>query len=133
MKSLIKQGLIGVGMIVLMSFLFLKSSGINSDVNNEFEQDLRRLKGSEATLDKSVVESRYGIQTTYDLLIAENDEIGKIEERLKNVPHFLENDKQAEIRDRLSQFQALQSEKEGLIDEFVRRILEQYPPATAKK
>jgi len=121
MKPLIKQALIGAGMIALMSFLFVRSSGISSEVHSQFEQDLRRLEEADATLDRSVVESRFGIRTTYDDLIDENDQIRAIVERLKSQPPFLDGDRQAELSDQILKYQTLQSEKESLIERFKSR------------
>jgi len=121
MKIRPQQIMIGVGLILLMTFLFIKTNVIESETHNRFGNHLRQLKELDATLDKDVLKSRYGLLNTYDLLITENDELNNLQLDLKKAPFFLGQDEQERIDQVLNEFGDLQNQKELLIEHFKSR------------
>lgn len=112
---------IGIGMISLMTFLFFKTTVIDSDAHNRFSSDLRHLKEIDATLDKNILESRYGLLSSYDLLNTETSEINQLRATVKNIPAFIDRDGQEKIQNLLAEHSDLQAEKESLIERFKSR------------
>src|SRR5258708_40146261 len=115
MNIRLQQVIIGIGLILLMTFLFIKTNLIQSDAHNRFSQNLRHLKELDATLDKDILESRYGLLTTYDLLITENGDLNHLQTELQKVPGFLEPDEQQKIKTLLNELSDLQAQQELLI------------------
>lgn len=138
MRIRLQQFIVGVGMILLMTFLFVKTNVIESAAHYRFSLNLRRMKELDSKLAKDILESRYGLMTAYDSLITEVSELDKLCAELKNVPDFLEHDEQEKIGQLLDQFKALQSQKEQLIEQFksrnavINNSLRYFPFATSK-
>ena len=137
MKIRLPQIVAVAAMILLMTFLFIKTNVIESDAHNRFNQHLRQLKELDATLDKDVLESRYGLLTAYDLLITEIGEVNRLQVELKNIPGFLDRDKQRKVSKLLNEFGSLQGEKENLLERFksrnaiINNSLRYFPVATS--
>lgn len=115
------QIVVCTGMIALMTFLFLKTNVIESGPHNRFSGDLRRLKELDATLEKDVLESRYGLLTTYDNLIKETSEAQQLESELSDVPDFIDPKGRDEVTDLLDEFSQLQERRTSLIERFKSR------------
>jgi PAS domain S-box-containing protein len=137
MKTRLKQILIGGGMIALMTFLFVKTNVIESGAHNEFSERLRHLKELNATLDKDVLESRYGLMTAYDRLTYESAELDKLQAELASVPAFMEPVKREAIVSLLGESSSLQNKKKELIERFksrnaiINNSLRYFPVATS--
>lgn len=110
--------LIGIALLLLMTFLFFKTNNIDSELHNRFSNDLRHLKEIDATLDKYILESRYGLLNSYDLLIKETAKINQLQITLKNIPTFVDNENQEAIKNLLNEYSDLQSKKESLIERY---------------
>lgn len=132
-----QQIIVGIGTILLMTFLFIKSNVTESDSHNRFSQDLRHLKEVDATLNKNILQSRYGLLTNDYLLIIEIGEQDELQAALKNVPLFLEVDEQNKVNQLLDEFRDLQDQKVKLIERFKSRnstvndSLRYFPVATS--
>jgi PAS domain S-box-containing protein len=136
MKIRLQQIIIGAGMILLVTFLFIKTNVIDSDAHNKFSQHLRRLKELDATLGKDTLESRYGLLTTYDLLITEIAEIDQQQSELDKILGSIEpNDKKETVK-LIGEFAELQGRKKDLIERFkssnaiINNSLRYFPVAT---
>ncbi|MEP6848264.1 MAG: DAHL domain-containing protein, partial [Acidobacteriota bacterium] len=121
MKTRLIHTGIAVGLISLMTFLFIKTNAVKSDTHNRFSQHLHHLIELDATMDRDVLESRYGLLTTYDSLTSEADELRFLEHELKDVPLFLAPDERDRIDRSLNDFSELQEQKQQLIEQFKSR------------
>ena len=116
-----QQIVIGAGMVLLMTFLFLRTNVIDSDAHNHFSNDLRHLKELDATLDKNILESRYGLSNSYDLLITESNQLKQLQTDLKDVPAFVDHDGQEKLKELFDKYTELQEQKELLVERFKSR------------
>lgn len=121
MKISLKHIVIGIGLIALMTFLYFKTNVIDSASHNQFSNDLRHLKELDATLDKNILESRFGLQNSYDLLMTETEEIHRLQDKLTNVPAFTSENEKSEIYNLLGRYNNLQNQKNRLIERFKSR------------
>lgn len=138
MKIRIYHAFFGIGLIALMTFLFIKTNAIGSESHNQYSQRLRRLKELDATLNKDILESRYGLLTAYDQLAAVTNDIGRIETELNLVPDFISPKGRDEIELHFAEFKEIQDKKNGLIERFksrnaiINNSLRYFPVATSK-
>src|SRR5690349_12262294 len=88
----------GIGIISFMTFLFFKTNAIDSEAHNRLSSDLRHLKELDATIDKDLLESRYGLLNSYDRLKTEVEQAKILQERIKNIPVFVNPDDRVELR-----------------------------------
>ncbi|MEP6900308.1 MAG: DAHL domain-containing protein, partial [Actinomycetota bacterium] len=121
MNIRLKHIAIGIGLILLMTFLFFKTNVIDSDAHNRFSRDLHHLKEVDATLDKDILESRYGLLNSYDLLTTDTVQIDQLQENLKNIPAFINQDGKEEINKLLKNYAELDVQKEIFIERFKSR------------
>lgn len=121
MKARIIQIAIAIGLISLMTFLFIKTNVVSSDAHNRFSQHLHHLIELDATMDRDVLESRYGQLTTYDSLKSEADELRFLQNELKDAPDFLAPEEREKIGKFLKDFRGLEEQKQQLIEQFKSR------------
>ncbi|HLA94818.1 MAG TPA: DAHL domain-containing protein, partial [Pyrinomonadaceae bacterium] len=137
MKIGIRQVLIGVGLIILVTTLFVKTNRIDSGAHNGFRQDVRRLRELDATLEKDILESRYGLLTTYDVIIGDLIEIEHQQEELNRTSSNIEVNDRQELTRLLGESAELQEQKRTLIERFKSRnailnnSISYFPVATA--
>jgi len=112
---------IGIGMISLMTLLFFKTNVIDSKAHNRFSSDLRHLKELDATIDKNLLESRYGLLNSYDELKIKIEQIKVLTESLKNVPDFVSEDEKEQLKTLLGKYEDLERQKELLVERFKSR------------
>ena len=129
---------IGVGLVVLLTFLFVKTIGINSDEHNRYSSGLRRLKELHATLDKRLLESRYGLLTTYDYVNRDFSRLLQLQTELARFPSFLRTIEKDEIHKLLQEHANLLQREEKTLERFksqnaiLNNSLRYFPSATAK-
>lgn len=107
--------------LLLLTFLFIKTRAINPDEHNRFSRDLRELRGSDATLNENILKARYGLLTSYDQLVAENEDIKRIQADLQNIPSFVDEPARRQLLRELSAYAQLQQRKEASIEQFKSR------------
>src|SRR6266496_6058822 len=88
---------IGAGSVLLLTFLFFKSTAINFAEHNEFSGNLHRLRELNATLNENILKARYGLVTSYDSLVIGTSEIGNVQKHLGSIPSFVEVQERNEI------------------------------------
>ncbi len=115
------QVAIGLGLILLMTFMFVKTNVVQSGVHNRFSADLHQLKTIDATIGKDILESRFGLTNNYDALQSRIDEIGVIQRTLRQVPQYLTSEETERINGILGDFGDLQTQKDVLIGQFKAR------------
>lgn len=138
MHNRLKYFCIGLGLVLLLTLLFLKTTSINTNEHNRYTHGLRRLKELHATLDKRVLESRYGLLTTYDYVNQDLSNLQQMQSELATFPSFLRDAEKAEIQ-RLLQEHIHLLELEGkTLERFksqnaiLNNSLRYFPAATAK-
>lgn len=138
MKNKILQILIGIGIVSLMTFFLIKTNSIESGDHNRFSQQLRHLKEMDATLDKDILETRYGLVGTYDQLFEDETEITRLRSDLRSMPGFFNQTKRDNLIAKLDEFGGLQDQKNVLIEEFksqnaiINNSLRYFPVAAAR-
>jgi PAS domain S-box-containing protein len=138
MNVRLKQIAVVVGLISLMTFLYFKTNVIDSEAHNRFDNQLRHLKELDATIDKNILEARYGLSNSYDALNAEINQTNELHANIKNVPAFVDEDEKREINQLLDKYVELQNQKHLLIESFksknavINNSLRYFPVATSK-
>ncbi len=118
MKTRVFQIGVGILLAALMTFLFIETNVIESHSHNFFRQRLQRLVELDATLDRDVLASRYGILKNSDQFGPVMTELKFLKDQLKAAPLFLEADKRAVLNENLRALGELQNQKETLIERF---------------
>jgi len=124
---------IGLSAALLLSFLFVKTRAIDFEEHDHFNQDLRRLKELDATINQDLLKSRFGLLTYYDPLVAELAEVKRLQKNLKQTPGFVNRAGQTEISRRLEAQIEIGRQREDLIERFksqnaiLRNSLDYFP------
>ncbi|MCZ6675757.1 MAG: hypothetical protein O7E52_00755, partial [Candidatus Poribacteria bacterium] len=116
--SRLRNLLIALGAVLLLTFLFVKTRAVNFEAHNRFIGDLRRLKELDATLNQDLLKSRYAKLTDYDPLVAGLAELKRLQTRLKKIPIFIARKGQIEINRRLDAHAVLLTQKADLLERF---------------
>lgn len=126
-----------LGLISLMTFLYFKTNSIDSESHNRFNNQLRYLKELNATVDKDILESRYGLSNSYDELFSEISKINELQTNIKEIPAFVDENGQQELNQSLDKYLELQKQKIQLIEHFksrnaiINNSLRYFPIATS--
>ncbi|HRH45341.1 MAG TPA: PAS domain S-box protein [Pyrinomonadaceae bacterium] len=137
MKIRFHHIIIVLGLISLMTFLYFKTNSIDSESHNRFNNQLRYLKELNATVDKDILESRYGLSNSYDALISEISKINELQTTIKDIPAFLDENGQQELDQSLEKYFEFQKQKILLIERFksrnaiINNSLRYFPIATS--
>ncbi len=126
---------IGILLASFLTVLFVKSSVIDADIHNRYINDLFLLKELDAQIDKNLLESRYGISSSYDTLNSDLEQIEQVQKRLQHIPFYVDDVEQMNIRALLREHGRQQREKIISIEQFksknaiVNNSLRYFPPA----
>jgi PAS domain S-box-containing protein len=116
--SRLKTIAIWTGVILALTFLFLKTRLINVYQHDSFSSDIRQLKEVDATLNQDILKSRFGLLPSYDRITNELNTEKQVRDRLQNIPDFISDAGRTEITKSVQVFSATLEEKERLIEEF---------------
>lgn len=134
----IKNLAIAIALTILLAFLYIKTTDINVEEHNRYVRGLRQLKEQQATLDKHLLESRYGQLTSYDLLNQDVGQLNQQQAELAQVPAFLSAAEAKEIKALLQEHKELLNQKAALLEQFksqnaiLNNSLRYFPIATSK-
>lgn len=138
MKISLTHIAIGILTISIMTFLFFKTTIIDANEHSRFTKNLREIKELDTTLDKDILELRYGLTNSYDLLTTETDQIKKLEGKLNEIPSFVDGYEREEINNILKTFHNLEAQKLAFIESFksrnatINNSLRYFPVASAR-
>lgn len=138
MNARIKNFSIAIGLILLLTFLYVETTDINAEEHNQYMRDLRQLKELHATLDKHVLESRYGLLTTYDVVNHDLQQILRLQKELAQVPVSFGPAEKTEIQTLLNEQAQLLQRKASALEQFksqnaiINNSLHYFPVAVSK-
>ncbi len=121
MKTRIKQLSIGLGMIGLLTFLFIHTNSIDPSAHDSYRNNLHRMKDLDATIDREILKSRYGLTSNYDSLMSDLQELLNLRQYADDIPYFVQPDGRGEISGQIENYYQLASSKEKLIELFKSR------------
>jgi PAS domain S-box-containing protein len=103
--------------LLVVTFLFIKTRSIDVQQHDIFSNDLRQLKEADATLNQDVLKSRFGLSSSYDRITAELNTEKQLVDRVRKTPDFV-TEGRIEIGDAVWAFDSALGDKEKLIEEF---------------
>lgn len=138
MSERVKQILIGAGLLMLMTFLLFKTNAVDSASHLSYSTDLRLTKEFDATLDKNLLELRFGTLNSDQSLKTVLVKLDSLEEDLRNPPSFLDISGEARLRELASEYGNLNAEKDSAIARFmennvrIKTALKEFDALTAE-
>ncbi len=114
----IKYGFLAVVVIAVFGFLSIQSQRVNEELYNQYRADLRQLEGLQASLNEDVLRARLGLLTYYDPLNTTLDELGAVRDRLGQIPAFIDEQGQRDIKSVLEAYDGLMTQKRDYIERF---------------
>ncbi len=127
-----------VGIILALTFLFLKARSIDVYQHDSFSSDLRQLTALDATLNQDILKSRFGLLSSYDRITNVLNTEKQVRDRLQKIPDFISDAGRAEIIKSVQVFSATLEEKERLIEVFksknsvINNSVRYFPTATTE-
>jgi len=116
--SLIKNGIFTLLGFSLFAFFFVKSQAIDFNRHNLYLSDLRLINEIDTRIDRNILQTRYGLITSYDPITEDLKELSRTLERLQKTPDFLDANSQTKLQEILADYTKLLREKERLIEDF---------------
>lgn len=121
MNERIKQILIGTGMILLLTFLLFKTNTVDPVSHLRYSTDLRLMKELDATLDKELLELRFGKlgsdQTIKNALV----KLDGLRADLRNFPSFLDTASKSQLLAIIEEYDNLNADENLAITLFVEK------------
>ena len=120
MKALKLIGVLtfAIGAVLLLTFLFNRTRLIDFEKHADYLGALRQLGELDATLDKHVLEVRYGLLTHYDPLNRDLSELRQTRARLSQFPALLSVESRQQMHDSLRQLDILLDQKTEDLNRF---------------
>lgn len=116
--NFLRNLLIALSSISLFTFLFIKAQAINFNRHNSHISDLRRINEIDAKINQNVLQSRYGLLTSYDPITDDLKEWDILIERLTDTPNFIDSKTDSQLQEFWQEYIELVRKKERLIEDF---------------
>src|SRR5580704_15493154 len=107
----IKNLSMGVGVALLLTFLFVQQMTVDRRQHDRFVRDLERIKQVDAEVNRDLVSSRSELLGSNDPFVQELEEMRQARAGLKLIPSFIGGRKRAEIEELLERESEVLSEK----------------------
>jgi PAS domain S-box-containing protein len=122
MKALRWQNIVvGVLAALSLTFLFWKARAVDLSEHSRFHNDVLELKNLDATLNQDILKARFGLATTYDSINADLAKLKITQDRLKQIPAYLDGPGRLEIQHYVGGLELTLRRKEKLIERFSSR------------
>jgi len=106
------------GIIVALTFLFLKMRTVDANQHDNFSSSLRQLEEVDATLNEHILESRFGLLASYDHINADLAREKHLRYQLAKIPDFVSYSSRVDIAKSIELFDARLGKKEELLEQF---------------
>jgi PAS domain S-box-containing protein len=116
--STLKTISVWAGIIVALTFLFLKMRTVDANQHDNFSSSLRQLEEVDATLNQHILESRFGLLASYDQISADLTREKQLRYQLAKIPDFISYSSRADIARSIELFDARLENKEELLERF---------------
>jgi hypothetical protein len=113
-----KNGLIGAGGLLLLTFLFVQRRPVDSAREDRIRRDWRRMKQLDAEINFDLLGSRYDLLRSYDPFVQKLDEIRAAQADLEQIPSFIRGRRKTQLEQLLNRGSAILSEKARLVETF---------------
>ena len=113
------KGLLLVSVAVFfLTFLFIKTQGVDLNKHNQIIDRLRQLKQLDATLNQDILKLRYGLLNHYDPVVTTLQRIQVSQEDLKSGPLAIYGKGYESTDQRIEALEKVLTEKAALLEEF---------------
>ncbi len=102
--------------VILLAFLVNKSLPINIEEHQQYQNTLNEQKEIDVILNQDILKSRYDILSYYDPFIKHLEQLKYIQNRLKIIPLFINNDGIKKLQKSLEKTSDIITKKEKLIE-----------------
>jgi two-component system, sensor histidine kinase and response regulator len=129
---------VGLGAIVLLTFLFVQQRPVNAREHDRFMRDLQQMKQLDAEINRDLLSSRYDLLGSYDPLVQKLGEMRAAGTGLQRIPSFIGGGQRAQIEQLLKRESDLLAEKRHLVETFksenaiLKNSLRYFPVLTAE-
>jgi PAS domain S-box-containing protein len=106
------------GIIVALTFLFLKMRTVDANQHDNFSSSVRQLEEVDATLNQHILESRFGLLASYDHINTDLAREKHLRYQLAKIPDFVSYSSRADIVRSIELFDARLEKKEELLEQF---------------
>jgi PAS domain S-box-containing protein len=113
--------LLGIGMVflsIVAVFCLSQARAINFTQHNQYVSDLRRLNELDARVNKDILQARYRMLQYYDPINRDFQELKRVQNRLQNIPKFIDRPSQEQIQRLIQDYRAIFQQKEELSEYF---------------
>jgi signal transduction histidine kinase/CheY-like chemotaxis protein len=117
-KGQIRSTSIGIGVIVLLTCLFVQQRPVNPQEHDRFMRDLLLMNQLDAETNRDLLNSRYELLSSYDPFVQRLDEMRAAEADLQHIPSFVGGHKRQRIEQLLKRESELLLEKGRLVETF---------------
>ena len=115
----LRHGVIISGVVVLLTFLFVKSRAVDFAAHERFTGDLRRIQEVDTTLNQDILKVRDGLLTYYDTLAATSAELNNLHQNIRrSIPSFISAQGQQDLTRRLDAYAEVLAIKAGDLERF---------------
>jgi methyl-accepting chemotaxis protein len=110
---------VGISLCIFLWIYWIQSNSINYEINNKYNQYLQNTKASNAQLNQFVIQNRYELFASYDMVSNELSNLQKNINLLKQeIPDFFNTKSQEELEKILTNSQNILKERADLLEMF---------------
>jgi hypothetical protein len=117
-KGQIRSTSIGVGVILLLTCLFVQQRPVNPQEHDRFMHDLLLINQLDAETNRDLLNSRYELLSSYDPFVQRLEEMRAAEADLHHIPSFVTGRERGQIEQLLKRESELLLEKGRLVEIF---------------
>jgi signal transduction histidine kinase/DNA-binding response OmpR family regulator len=117
-KGQIRSTSIGIGVIVLLTCLFVQQRPVNPHEHDRFMRDLLLMNQLDAETNRDLLNSRYELLSSYDPFVQRLEEMRAAQADLQHIPSFVGGHKRQQIEQLLEHESELLLEKGRLVETF---------------
>ncbi len=114
----LRQLFLGLGVLALLTLLFVRTESIDLEKHTQVVDNLRRLKQLEATLNQDILKSRLALLGSYDPLVATLRELKLLSGSLKAGRVAVYGQGQPDLDRRILAYERVLAERESLVERF---------------
>jgi signal transduction histidine kinase/CheY-like chemotaxis protein len=117
-KGQIRSTSMGVGVILLLTWLFIQQRPVNPREHDRFMRDLLLMNQLDAETNRDLLNSRYELLSSYDPFVQKLEEMRAAEADLQHIPSFVAGRQREQIVQLLKRESELLLEKGRLVETF---------------
>lgn len=106
------------GLVLAILFVLRKSVGADPRQHARFTNDVRRLAELDARVNQAVLQTRFGLQSHYDTLVAAIDQIDVVSDRLNEDVVWSTDSTRSTVGESISQVREIFREKAELVERY---------------